>query len=62
MEIVFMPVLEEVGNSLETRSDKSCMTMRTDCGALTCNIMLANLNLQISNIEIWADPSGELST
>eukprot|EP00972_Heterocapsa_arctica_P077087 11368570-Heterocapsa_arctica.AAC.1 len=55
-----MPVLEDVENSLETRPDQSFMTMRTDCGALTCNIMLTNLSLNISNIELWTDPSGEL--
>eukprot|EP00972_Heterocapsa_arctica_P043530 6427547-Heterocapsa_arctica.AAC.1 len=34
--------------------------MRTDCGALTCSMMLTNLNSEISNTEPWIDRSGKL--
>eukprot|EP00972_Heterocapsa_arctica_P049377 7268290-Heterocapsa_arctica.AAC.1 len=45
METAFTLVLEEAGNSLDTKSDKSFMTMRTDFGAHTCSMMLTSLNL-----------------
>eukprot|EP00972_Heterocapsa_arctica_P105440 15536591-Heterocapsa_arctica.AAC.1 len=61
MEIASMPVLEEAGNSLETRSDKLFMNMWTGYGAHTCSTTLTNVSLQISNVEPWTDPSGELS-
>eukprot|EP00972_Heterocapsa_arctica_P054464 8025553-Heterocapsa_arctica.AAC.1 len=43
-ETVFMPVWLGVRNSLEKESDKSFMTMQTDYGAHTCNVMLTKPN------------------
>eukprot|EP00972_Heterocapsa_arctica_P077213 11388367-Heterocapsa_arctica.AAC.1 len=58
MATAYMHVLEEVGQLMETRSEQLFMTMLTDYGVRTCNVMLTNLNWRVSSNEPLTERNG----